>query len=69
MGISIIEAIKLGQWDYEPEVLAVREFSATAAMPGSDEKLNILAERLIKGLPLWHPSDRLHYQMEDDWRM
>ena len=69
MGISILEAIKLGQWDYEPEVSTVKDFSATLAMPGSDEKLNILAERLTRGLPLWHPSDRLHYQMEEDRRM
>ena len=37
------------------------EFSATEAPAGSREKLAILAERIQKGLPLWHPSDRGDY--------
>ena len=36
-------------------------FDRTAAMPGTNEKLNVLAERLRQGLPLWHPADRLSY--------
>ena len=30
-------------------------------MPGTAEKLDVLAERLQQGLPLWHPSDRRSY--------
>jgi hypothetical protein len=30
-------------------------------LPGSDEKLAILADRLKSGLPLWHPRDSRNY--------
>lgn len=33
-------------------------FESTLAVPGSDEKLNILAERIRNGMPLWHDEDR-----------
>ncbi len=55
---SVLDAIKLGLWDYEPESVAAARFHATNALPGSNEKLGILAERVKKGLPLWHPEDR-----------
>jgi hypothetical protein len=56
---SIIDAIKQGVWDYEPATREEREtFDATAAMPGTEEKLGVLAARIEQGLPLWHPSDR-----------
>jgi len=29
----------------------------TKAKPGSDEKIDVLAGRLMAGLPLWHPDD------------
>lgn len=32
-------------------------FLPTEAPPGSPEKVAILAERLRRGLPLWHPAD------------
>jgi hypothetical protein len=34
----------------------------TGALPGTAEKLDVLAERLRLGLPLWHPEDRLSYE-------
>jgi hypothetical protein len=37
------------------------DFSATDAPAGSKAKLEILAERVLRGLPLWHPSDRSDY--------
>jgi len=55
---SVLEAIKQGDWDFEPNSQQVVNLKATAAMPGTNEKLNVLAERLRQGLPLWHPSDR-----------
>lgn len=65
---SILEAIKQGIWDYEPQDQQPREFRATGAMPGTDRKLSVLAERVRQGLPLWHPSDRQDYdQMHDDY--
>jgi len=58
---SILEAIKDGQWDYEPEHVESESFDSTGALPGTDEKLEILASRVQTGLPLWHPSDRRTY--------
>lgn len=37
------------------------EFSPTAAPAGSPAKLEILAERVRKGFPLWHEADRTDY--------
>ena len=61
---SVLEAIKLGIWDYEPESVEERRFSATRAMPGTDEKLEVLAARIRAGLPLWHKKDRRDYDDE-----
>ena len=55
---SVLEAIKEGMWDFEPHPVPSREFDETDALPGSDEKLAVMARRLERGLPLWHPSDR-----------
>jgi hypothetical protein len=55
---SILEAIKQGDWNFEPTGEQPVHLKATGAMPGTHEKLEILAERLRMGLPLWHPSDR-----------
>ena len=62
---SVLEAIKLGLWDFEPQEVETDEFQATGAMPGTDAKLSILAERVRMGLPLWHPSDRQDCEDED----
>jgi hypothetical protein len=62
---SLLEAIKQGNWEFEPAGETPPERPATAAMPGSKEKLDILAERLQLGLPLWHDSDRRTYNDED----
>lgn len=61
MANSVLEAIKEGIWDYEPEERKQEQYPATPAMPGSDSKLEVLAERLAQGLPLWHPEDRQTY--------
>lgn len=37
------------------------DFRPTDAPAGSKAKLDMLAERVRKGLPLWHPSDRSDY--------
>ena len=41
------------------------EFFATEAPAGSREKIEILAERVRRGLPLWHPSRSLRLQRLD----
>ncbi|MDG2382414.1 MAG: hypothetical protein P8N76_12155 [Pirellulaceae bacterium] len=59
---SVLQAIQSGDWTFEPETMPERDFRATDALPGSDEKLEILARRIQDGLPLWHPSDRHTYE-------
>jgi hypothetical protein len=36
-------------------------FRATNAPAGSRDKLDVLAERVLRGEPLWHPEDRPDY--------
>ncbi|MCA9241653.1 MAG: hypothetical protein KDA37_15690 [Planctomycetales bacterium] len=59
---SILEAIREGEWDFEPEQIKDTMFDSTVALPGTEEKLSVLAERAKRGLPLWHSSDRLCYE-------
>lgn len=61
MAKSVLEAIKQGIWDYEPAKVGEKQFSSTKAMPGTDEKLDVLAKRIEAGLPLWHGEDRMDY--------
>ncbi len=58
---SILEAIREGDWDFEPEQVAENGFNPTVAMPGTHEKLSVLADRVRAGLPLWHGNDRREY--------
>jgi len=37
------------------------QFMPTEAPAGSVEKLDVLAQRVKMGLPLWHPEDRHDY--------
>jgi hypothetical protein len=55
---SVLDAIKMGLWDFEPPEVDGSRYDAADAMPGTKEKLKILAERIAKGLPLWHEQDR-----------
>jgi hypothetical protein len=59
---SVLEAIREGNWGFEPEVVDEQGFDATRAIPGTDEKLRVLAERVRAGLPLWHDRDRADYE-------
>ena len=54
---SVLEAIRMGIWDYEPNDSAQESHEATLAMPGTQKKLDELARRVELGLPLWHPAD------------
>ena len=42
---SVLEAIRHGQWDYEPDEVDEEEYNCTAALPGSNEKITALAAR------------------------
>lgn len=59
---SIIDAIRTGDWGFEPREQPARDFSCTAAMPGTPEKIDVLAARIEQGLPLWHPHDRMCFR-------
>lgn len=63
---SVLDAIRQGQWDYEPDVVASEEYDCTAALPGSNEKIDILAARAQDGLPLWHPEDRRSFDDSEE---
>ncbi len=65
MSHSLLEAIRQGNWEFEPAGQDAKDVPATVAMPGTKEKLAILAERLQHGLPLWHESDRRTYNDKD----
>ena len=65
MAQSVLEAIKAGIWDFEPNEAESGQFEATEALPGTDRKLEILASRVQAGLPLWHPQDRRTYDDSD----
>jgi hypothetical protein len=58
---SILDAIQQGIWDFEPNKTEGEDFSATRAMPGTKQKVDVLARRLREGLPLWHPRDQAEY--------
>ena len=57
MPTSVLDAIRMGLWDYEPEEAKGGDLEPTTAMPGTNEKLEALARRIQNGLPLWHPND------------
>ena len=59
---SVLEAIREGNWNFEPDEVDKRQFDATRAVPGTREKLKVLADRVRAGLPLWHDQDRPDYE-------
>lgn len=64
MPSSILDAIKMGIWDFDPENQSADnedQYRPTSSLPGSEEKLAVLSERIREGLPLWHPQDRYTY--------
>jgi hypothetical protein len=59
--VSVLEAIREGMWDYEPDDVRADQYASTRAMPGTRAKLDVLAMRAEQGLPLWHDEDRVAY--------
>jgi hypothetical protein len=59
---SVLDAIREGDWYFEPEDVDCSRFRATHAIPGTQEKLDVLAARARAGLPLWHDGDRADYE-------
>ena len=58
---NVLEAILECGHDEDFVPVETEEFSPTDAPAGSRQKLDILADRVQKGLPLWHPEDRSDY--------
>lgn len=59
MANSILEAVKMGRWDFQPHTVDYRDLEASDAMPGTREKLDILVEHLRRDVPTWHIDDCL----------
>ncbi len=59
---NVLDAIREGDWFFEPEDVDPSRYQATTAIPGTRAKLQILAERARSGLPLWHERDRADYE-------
>jgi hypothetical protein len=62
---SVLDAIREGDWFFEPAEVKPEQYSATKAIPGTREKLAVLAARAQAGLPLWHKADRSDYEDAD----
>ena len=58
---NVLDAIREGDWYFEPVEIEPNSFQATSAIPGTKEKLDVLATRVRSGLPLWHEADRSDY--------
>jgi hypothetical protein len=58
---NVFEAILECGHDEDFIPVETEDFLPTDAPAGSRRKLEILAERAQKGLPLWHPRDRCDY--------
>ncbi|MFO0190538.1 MAG: hypothetical protein ACK54F_04730 [Planctomycetia bacterium] len=54
---NVFEIIELYGHDENFEPHTTPEFVPTTAPAGSRQKLDILAERIQRGMPLWHPED------------
>jgi hypothetical protein len=63
---NVLDAIRDGDWYFEPESVEPAGYPATSAIPGTKEKLAVLADRVRAGLPLWHESDRPDYEETED---
>lgn len=63
---SVLDAIRQGQWNFEPESVKSSDYDSTEALPGSDEKITALATRALEGLPLWHPEDRQSFDDSEE---
>lgn len=58
---NVFDAIQECGHDEEFVPSEGEDFVPTDAPAGSREKIDVLAERIMRGLPLWHPMDRNDY--------
>lgn len=58
---NVFEAILENGHDEDFVPTVTDEFEPTDAPAGSPEKIEVLARRVMRGEPLWHPDDRSDY--------
>jgi len=58
---NVFEAIRECGHDEDFSPTVTGHFNGTDAPAGSRQKLDVLAERVKRGEPLWHPDDRSDY--------
>lgn len=58
---NVFEAIQECGHDEDFVPVESEHFVGTDAPAGSREKLEVLAQRIQQGFPLWHPEDRSDY--------
>jgi len=58
---NVFEAILECGHDEDFAPVESDDFRATDAPAGSTEKLDVMAERIRMGVPLWHDDDRSDY--------
>jgi hypothetical protein len=58
---NVFEAILECGHDEDFSPVESNDFRETDAPAGSKAKIDILAERVMRGFPLWHPEDRADY--------
>ena len=56
---NVFEIIELYGHDENFEPQTSPDFVPTTAPAGSRQTIDVLAERIPRGLPLWHPEDSL----------
>jgi hypothetical protein len=66
---NVLDAIRDGDWMFEPEEVDPALYPSTSAVPGTEEKLAVLAARAEAGLPLWHHADRPDYEEPHNRRL
>jgi hypothetical protein len=54
---NVFEIIELYGHDENFEPQSTADFIPTTAPAGTRQKIDVLAERIERGLPLWHPED------------
>lgn len=58
---NVFEAILKYGHDEDFVPSTSHDFRSTDEPAGSKRKLDVLAERVLRGEPLWHPEDRSDY--------
>ncbi|MBN2476526.1 MAG: hypothetical protein JXB62_18070 [Pirellulales bacterium] len=58
---NVFEAILECGHDEDFAPTETKEFNPTDAPAGSQAKLDVLAQRVLRGEPLWHTEDRSDY--------